>query len=217
MEQPPTPPQDELNSPLNDLHDTQDNTTTEPADKQTEANDEKSGKSRRRRGGKSNASSEGEGQKVKQLETDLNKLTEELGEMKDKYLRLYAEFDNYRKRSNREMLEMQKSAAQSVLKALIPAVDDFDRAVKIAEMPDSQEILPTGIKLVFEKLTKTLESQGLSPMETNGAEFNADLHEAITKIPAPTAELKGKIIDTVERGYTLYDKIIRFPKVVVGE
>ena len=137
--------------------------------------------------------------------------------MKDKYLRLYAEFDNYRKRTNREMLEMQKVAAQSLLKALLPAVDDFDRAVKIGTMPDSSEPMPAGVVLVFEKLSKALEAQGLSIMETNGVDFNGDLHEAITKIPAPSAEMKGKIIDTIERGYMLYDKIIRYPKVVVGE
>jgi molecular chaperone GrpE len=160
---------------------------------------------------------EGNGQKVKELETNIEKLTAELGEIKDKYLRLYAEFDNYRKRSSREALEMQKTAGQSVIKSLLPAVDDFDRAIKIAEMPEATELVPTGIKLVYEKLNRALEQQGLQVMETNGQVFNADFHEAITKIPAPMPEMKGKIIDTVERGYMLQEKIIRFPKVIVGE
>lgn len=159
----------------------------------------------------------GNGQKVKELESNIETLNNELAEMKDKYLRLYAEFDNYRKRTSRETLELQKVAGQGVIKSLLASVDDFDRAIKIAEMPDSTETLPEGIKLVYDKLMRALEQQGLSIMETNGVEFNADLHEALTKIPAPMPEMKGKIIDTIERGYMLQDKIIRFPKVIVAE
>jgi molecular chaperone GrpE len=178
---------------------------------ETEADETQKKRKRGARGG------DGNGQKVKQLETDIEKLTAELGDMKDKYLRLYAEFDNYRKRTSREYIEMQKTAGQAVIKSLLPAIDDFDRAIKIAELADSTETVPTGVKLVYEKLNRALEQQGLQVMETNGEVFNADLHEAITKIPAPMPELKGKIVDTVERGYMLQDKIIRFPKVVVGE
>jgi molecular chaperone GrpE len=187
---------------------------TTPQDTTEEAQEEAEVQKKSKRG---NRGGDGNGQKVKELETNIEKLTAELGEMKDKYLRLYAEFDNYRKRTSREALEMQKTAGQSVIKSLLPAVDDFDRAIKIAEMPEATEQVPTGIKLVYEKLNRALEQQGLQVMETNGTVFNADLHEAITKIPAPMPEMKGKVIDTIERGYMLQDKIIRFPKVIVGE
>ena len=180
----------------------------------SEADEQNEGQKKNKRG---NRGGNGNGQKVKELEANVETLTNELAEMKDKYLRLYAEFDNYRKRTSRETLELQKVAGQGVIKSLLSSVDDFDRAIKIAEMPDSTEIIPEGIKLVYDKLMRALEQQGLSVMETNGVEFNADLHEALTKIPAPTAEMKGKIIDTIERGYMLQDKIIRFPKVIVAE
>jgi molecular chaperone GrpE len=194
--------------------DTLDNNSTQENNTQNSADEADETQKKRKRGSRGG---DGNGQKVKQLETDIEKLTAELGDMKDKYLRLYAEFDNYRKRTSREFLDMQKTAGQSVIKSLLPAIDDFDRAIKIAELADSTETVPTGVKLVYEKLNRALEQQGLQVMETNGEVFNADLHEAITKIPAPTPELKGKVVDTVERGYMLQDKIIRFPKVVVGE
>lgn len=142
---------------------------------------------------------------------------DELGDMKDKYLRLYAEFDNYRKRTLKERHDLIKLAGQDVIKAILPAVDDMDRAIRIADADDNDETVPEGIRLVYNKLLKSLEQQGVKPMETTGATFDPELHEALTKIPAPTDDLKGKIIDTVERGYYLNDKIVRYPKVVVGE
>lgn len=169
-------------------------------------------KNKRKRGSRGG---DNKGQKVKELETNLEKLTAELSEMKDKYLRLYAEFDNYRRRTSRELLDMQKVANQALVKQLLPTLDDFERASKAAEA--ANEPMPEGMVLVLNKLTRTLEQQGLKAMESNGAAFDADLHEAITKIPAPTEELKGKVIDTVERGYYLNDKIIRYAKVVVGQ
>lgn len=142
---------------------------------------------------------------------------DELGDMKDKYLRLYAEFDNYRKRTLKERHDLVKLAAQDVIKAILPAIDDLDRAIRIADADDNEEIVPEGIRLVYNKLLKSLEQQGVKPMETTGADFDPELHEALTKIPAPTEDLKGKIIDTIERGYYLNDKIVRYAKVVIGE
>ncbi|MCP4441508.1 MAG: nucleotide exchange factor GrpE [Aureispira sp.] len=142
---------------------------------------------------------------------------DELGDMKDKYLRLYAEFDNYRKRTLKERQDLVKMASQDVIKAILPAIDDMDRAIRIADADDNDETVPEGIRLVYNKLLKSLEQQGVKPMETTGVAFDPELHEALTKIPAPTDDLKGKIVDTIERGYYLNDKIVRYPKVVVGE
>jgi len=177
-----------------------------------DSNESAEQKQKRKRGGRGG---DNKNQKVTELETNVEKLTAELAEMKDKYLRLYAEFDNYRRRSSRELLDMQKVASQTLIKQLLPALDDFDRAAKAAEA--SNEPISEGLSLVFSKLTRTLEQQGLKPMESNGATFDPDLHEAITKIPVPTDDLKGKVVDTVECGYYLHDKIIRYAKVVVGQ
>lgn len=147
--------------------------------------------------------------------SETERLKKELGEMKDKYLRIYAEFDNYRKRTNKERQEIIKLAAKDSLGALLPAVDDFGRAIRLAS--DSDETIPEGVVLIYNKLFKALEQQGIKEMETTGQDFDPELHEALTKIPAPSEELKGKIIDTIEKGYYLNDKIIRYAKVVIGE
>lgn len=150
--------------------------------------------------------------------SETSALQEQVGELKDKYLRLFAEFDNYKKRTNREYLELRNTAAQDTLSALLPVLDDFDRAKANAEKPDSTEPFSEGIHLVYQKLQHVLQNKGLKPMEVQpGDAFDPELHEAITRIPAPTPELKGKIIDTIEKGYFLSDKIIRFAKVVVGD
>lgn len=155
---------------------------------------------------------------VKKEESKLSeteRLQKELGEMKDKYLRIYAEFDNYRKRTSKERQNIIKLAAKDSLGALLPAVDDFSRAIRLAS--DSEEKIPEGVILIYNKLFKALEQQGIKEMETNGQDFDPELHEALTKIPAPSEELKGKVIDTIEKGYYLNDKIIRYAKVVIGE
>lgn len=143
--------------------------------------------------------------------SETERLQKELGEMKDKYLRIFAEFDNYRKRTIKERQDIIKLAAKDSLAALLPAVDDFSRAI------DNEESMPEGVILIYNKLYKALEQQGIKEMETTGQDFDPELHEALTKIPAPSEELKGKIIDTIEKGYYLNDKIIRYAKVVVGE
>ena len=155
--------------------------------------------------------------KDNKLKKELEEKEIELAEAKDKYLRLFAEFDNYKKRSIKERLELMKTAAQDTIADLLPVLDDFARAKKSAEDDSSTEPFSEGVYLVYNKLFNTLKAKGLEVMESNGEEFNPEFHEAITKIPAPTEEMKGKIIDTVTTGYKLHDKIIRHPKVVVGE
>nr|WP_284652632.1 nucleotide exchange factor GrpE [Flavobacterium buctense] len=144
-------------------------------------------------------------------------LQEELAKEKDKFLRLFAEFENFKKRTAKERIDLFKTANQEVLQAMLPVLDDFDRAmVQIAKSDD--ELLLKGVELIHEKLKSTLVSKGLEQVELNaGDDFNADFAEAITQIPAPSADLKGKIVDVVEKGYKLGDKIIRFPKVVIGQ
>jgi molecular chaperone GrpE len=141
----------------------------------------------------------------------------ELKAVEDKYLRLYAEFDNYKRRTSAERLELFKTANQEVLVALLPVLDDFERALK--SMQQATELAPVkdGVDLVSNKLKNILQQKGLKPMESIGKPFDSDYHEAITKIPAPTADLKDKVVDEVEKGYFLGDKVIRFAKVIVGE
>jgi len=146
------------------------------------------------------------------------KITAELSEMKDKYLRLYAEFDNYRKRTLREREDMIKTAAQDTIKSIIPTLDDFERAIKASKAEaENNSTIFEGVVLIQEKLLRTLEQQGLKAMESDGQPFNPDMHEALTKVPVPNEELKGKVIETIEKGYYLKDKIIRYAKVVVGQ
>ncbi len=144
-------------------------------------------------------------------------LTQDLATEKDKYIRLFAEFENYKRRTSKERIELFKTANQEVLQAILPVLDDFDRAmIEIAKSED--EVMLKGVELIHEKLKSTLTSKGLEQVELAvGDPFNADFAEAITQIPAPTDNLKGKIVDILEKGYKLGDKIIRFPKVVIGQ
>jgi molecular chaperone GrpE len=148
--------------------------------------------------------------------SEVEQLGEDLAKEKDKFLRLFAEFDNYKKRTSKERMDLFKTANQEVLQALLPVMDDFDRAlIQIAKSED--EALVKGVELIYNKLKDTLVSKGLEQVDIKaGDAFNADFAEAITQIPAPTPALKGKIVDVLEKGYKLGDKIIRFPKVVLG-
>ena len=137
-------------------------------------------------------------------------------ELKDKYLRLFADFDNYKKRVAKERLELIKEAGKDVIMNLLPVLDDFERAMKAAEKSEDVEAVKEGLKLIHGKLNKNLEQKGLKPMETQGKDFDSSFHEAITEVPAGD-ELKGKVVDEVEKGYYLNDKIIRYAKVVVGK
>ena len=145
------------------------------------------------------------------------KLQDELKLEKDKFLRLFAEFENYKRRTSKERIELFKTANQDLMIALLPVLDDFDRAYSEIAKTNEKELLK-GVELISNKLKSTLEQKGLSIVEVaQGDVFNADDHEAVTQIPAPSEDLKGKIIDVLERGYKLGDKIIRFPKVVIGQ
>lgn len=142
---------------------------------------------------------------------------QQIAELKDKYLRLAAEFENYKRRTVKEKLNMMGTAAKDTLSALLPVMDDFDRAKKNAEDENSTEPFSEGVMMVYNKLTNTLQQKGMKPMESTGEVFDPELHEAITEIPAPTEDMKGKVIDTVEKGYYLNDTILRHAKVVVGK
>ncbi len=147
----------------------------------------------------------------------IEELNAELAESKDKHLRLFAEFENFKKRTMRERLDLMKTAGQDTINKILPVLDDFDRAKKSAEDETTEEQLSEGVLMVYNKLYAVMGTLGVKPMETNGEVFDAEMHEAITEIPAPSEEMKGKIIDTVEKGYYMHDKIIRFAKVVVGK
>ena len=152
-----------------------------------------------------------------EVKEELAKAKEELEEMQGKFRRLYADFDNYKKRVNRDRIDLVKMAGKDIIKELLPVFDDFDRAfVSAAKMKDMDSQLE-GFQLVFNKLKNILGQKGLQQMETIGEDFDPELHEAITEIPAPEKKLAGKIIDEVEKGYLLNNVIIRFPKVVVGK
>ncbi len=135
---------------------------------------------------------------------------------KDRYLRLFAEFENYKRRTSKERIELFKTASHDVMVALLPVLDDFDRAIK--ELEKSDVALFEGVALIRNKFFETLKQKGLALIDTQaGTTFDADLHEAITQIPAPSEDMKGKIIDVIEKGYMLGEKIIRYPKVVIGQ
>jgi molecular chaperone GrpE len=144
------------------------------------------------------------------------KLLAEVAESKDKYLRLYSEFDNYRRRTSKEKLELMQTAGERIVVSLLSVLDDFNRAEKSLASNDAAAIAE-GVKLIADKFIKTLDAEGLKLMETKqGTKFDPELHEAVTQIPAPSKKLKGKIVDTIERGYFLGEKVIRHAKVVIG-
>lgn len=149
--------------------------------------------------------------------SETEQLKNHLEKEKDKFLRLFAEFENYKRRTSKERLELFKTANQEVMTAMLPVLDDFDRAlVEINKAKDKN--LLKGVELIHNKFKETLKNKGLEAMNTEkGETFDADIHEAITQIPAPSEKLKGKIVDVVERGYKLGERIIRFPKVVIGQ
>ncbi len=174
-----------------------------------------------------------EGEKIEvQTESpisEVDQLKQEVGEVKEKYVRLYAEFENFRRRTAKEKNDIIKSASEGLMRDLLPVLDDFQRALK--SMSDAEQLevnskddmikeikaVEEGLKLVFNKLFKVLEQKGLKPMESSiGKPFDLEQHESITQIPAPSEDLKGKVVDEIEKGYYLHDKVLRFAKVVVG-
>jgi len=146
----------------------------------------------------------------------IQKVEAELAEMKDKYLRLYSEFENFRRRTSKEKMDLVKTAGEDVMISVLPILDDFERALKAIGNDESTKAIREGIELIYHKTSKTLQSKGLVKMEAVGKAFDSDLHEAITQIPVTDAKQKGKVVDEVESGYFLGDKVIRFAKVVIG-
>lgn len=160
---------------------------------------------------------EAQQQESKDERSEQEVLAEELAREKDKFLRLFAEFENYKKRTSKERVELFKTAGQDIIVAMLPVLDDFDRALAELGKSNDEGVLK-GVELIHNKFRSTLNNKGLAQVEVNpGDAFDAEVHEAITQIPAPSDDLKGKIIDVVEKGYKLGDRIIRHPKVVVGQ
>lgn len=162
-----------------------------------------------------------EGKHTKLKKTDKDQQIEELGQklvdLNDKYLRLSAEFDNYRKRTLKERMELTRTAGEQILEKILPVMDNFERALQSMEKSTNVPALREGVELIYGNFKDFLAQNGVKEMECTHADFNPDEQEAVTKIPAPTEELRGKVVDCIQKGYTLHDKIIRFPKVVVGE
>ncbi|NLX73688.1 MAG: nucleotide exchange factor GrpE [Bacteroidales bacterium] len=144
-------------------------------------------------------------------------LEKQLAEANDKHLRLIAEYDNYRKRTLKEKMELTKLAGEKIFMGILPVVDDFERALQHFNSADNVEALKVGVELIYSKFISYLSSNGVKAIDTDKVTFDADLHEAVTKVQAPTEDMKGKVVDCVEKGYMLDEKVIRFPKVVVGE
>ncbi len=142
---------------------------------------------------------------------------EKIKELNDKYLRLYSEFDNYRRRTAKERLDLLKNASEEIMQDLLPILDDFERAAKAMSESDDIKSIREGLDLVHHKFKNTLENKGLKKFKAVGKSFDPDFHEAVTKIPAPKKKLKGKIVDVIEEGYMINDKVLRYAKVVVGE
>lgn len=156
-------------------------------------------------------------QEINMPDEEIAKLKQEIGEYKDKYVRLYADFDNYKRRTAKEKIEFHKTATESLILAMLPILDDFERAAKtFTDQTKELEPVKQGFDLIHTKMYKTLSNQGLVPIKAIGEVFDSELHEAITQIPAPSEDLKGKVVDEVEKGYYLGEKVIRFSKVIIG-
>lgn len=154
---------------------------------------------------------------VERLKAELDLLRAEHDAVHDKHIRLFAEFDNFRKRTAKERLELIQTAGAATITSILPVIDDMERAIANNATVEDNAALKQGFELVHQKFAKLLNQQGLEQMQAKGAAFDADLHEAITKTPAPSADLKGKVVDVIENGYLLNGKVIRYAKVVVGE
>ena len=149
-------------------------------------------------------------------EETISELNYKIAELNDKHLRLYSEFDNYRKRTSKERIELSKTASEEMILNLLPVLDDFERAMKAIEPHEQTAIIREGVELIYIKMFTMLQAKGLKPMESIGTEFDPEIHEAIAQIPAQDDDSKGKVIDEVEKGYYLNDKLIRYAKVIVA-
>lgn len=163
------------------------------------------------------ANTETENTETPQEDSLLTELQKKYDMLNDKYLRMYSEFENFRRRTAKEKLESLRSGGASIIKDLLPVVDDFDRAMVSNELVDDPEALKEGFKLIHSKLYRILEQQGLKPMDSMEKPFDTEYHDAITNIPAPTDDLKGKVVDVAEKGYFFNDTVLRHAKVIVGQ
>jgi molecular chaperone GrpE len=193
-------------SDINTDAEAQDQDVKEENNSTEEAEEKPKAKSRKRRGKSS---------KEDKLKEEIEELKTQQLELNDKYLRLFSEFDNYRKRTNKEKAELYKTAAEDTILAILPIVDDLERGLKSLEGADETHI--QGMELIYNKLIGILKQKGVESIHESDVDFDLDIHEAITKIPAPSEELKGKVVDIVEKGYMLQGKVIRFAKAVIGE
>ena len=161
-------------------------------------------------------STQEDAQPADEKDKQIAELQAKVGELNDKYIRLYSEFDNFRKRTAKEKIELIQSGGEDIFKSVLPILDDFERAIKSNAETNDINAVKDGVNLIFNKFKSTLTQKGLAEMKSLGEHFNADIHEAITSIPAPSEEMKGKVVDELEKGYNLNGKIIRFAKVVTG-
>lgn len=192
------------------------------SEKSAKQNKKHSEKSTTKKETKSEKKSEEEEVKVEKEEAKVEKKTEKtdaekLSEMNDKYLRLAAEYDNYRKRTLKEKMDLTKSAGEDILVNILPVMDDFERGLDSIDKAKDIKAVKEGVQLIYNKFSEFLKQRGIKEIEAKEKDFDTDMHEAITKIPAPTEELKGKVVDVIEKGYYLNEKVIRFSKVVIGE
>lgn len=159
-----------------------------------------------------------EGKEEEGIQADaVKELEQKMAVINDKYLRLSAEFDNYRKRTLKEKMELTKNAGEQILSGILPVVDNFERALASMEMSDDVQAIREGVKLIYNSFREFLAQNGVTEIDCVNNTFDTDEHEAVTKIPAPSADLKGKVVDCIQKGYKLNDKVMRFAKVVVGE
>ena len=182
--------------------------TAEEEQEEPEQKEEKKGKASQKKSKK---------EKVVKLEEKISDQEKKIDELHDKYIRLSAEFDNYRRRTLREKSELLKTAGEDLLVKLLPVMDDFERAIGSLEESEDVEAVKAGLHLIYSKFKEFLKQQGVQEMNSKDKEFDTDRHEAISKIPSPDADLKGKIVDVLEKGYFLNDKVIRYAKVIIGE
>lgn len=154
---------------------------------------------------------------VEEEKDPVAQLESEKRELQDKYVRLYSEFENYRRRTARESIDLRQQAAKDLIFDLLPIIDDFERGLDVIKKSESTESLAVGVELIYNKFKGILEKKGLKPMNSKETDFDPELHEALTKMPAPSKKMKGKVFDEIEKGYLLHDKVLRHAKVVVAE
>ncbi|MGQ7870620.1 nucleotide exchange factor GrpE [Sunxiuqinia sp. sy24] len=201
--------EEKINNEQEQMEEAEVTETTAQEQQETAEQDKKSKKAK--------ASKEDKKSKKEKPEDKIEALGNELLELKDKHIRLQAEFDNYRKRTMREKMDLVKTGGESVIVNILPVIDDFERALMAFNEIDNNDPLKQGITLIYSKFQDFLKQNGIAEIDAKEKDFDTDLHEAVTKIPAPKEDLKGKVVDVIQKGYLMNEKVIRFSKVVIGE